>query len=219
MCSPRRKGFNGRRAALTILVLVTSVVAASAGPAPASKGPKHKAPLYASSISITGNMSDSGDCESWTTNLVFGGEYYPTTLKSLNTLDASARTASGAIDWARGCLGPEESGRCSISAISPEPGGGAGDEDAVLRKVAGGFRIDVEFTQFIEVVGVGQPCYAGGIYTSPDGPQAQGIIPAAAIGKKVITVPIAGSFSVVDGDEFAEGQMNGTLTLIRQGKK
>lgn len=47
----------------------------------------------------------------------------------------------------------------------------------------------------------------------------QGFIPTSKIGKKVITVPIAGSFTMVDGIEHSEGQMNGTLTLTRKGKK
>lgn len=218
MCSRRRKGCNGRRAALTILVLVTSVVAASAGPAPASKGHKHKLPLYASSMSLTGHMSASFSCENWTSNWVFGGEYEPTTLKSLNTLDATARTASGTVDWNYSTCFDPESGSCSIAAISPEPGEHAGDEDALLRKAAGGLRVDVEFTQFLEMVG--ERCHGAilGIGFSGE-PEGQGFIPAAEIGKKVITVPIAGSSSFSEDGESSESQLNGTLTLTRQGKK
>lgn len=201
---------------MIVLVLVSSVLAASVGLAPASKGHKHKSPLYASSISLTGHSSSDNACDDWTTNYVFDGEYHPTTLKSLNTLDASARTASGGMDWTiNKCFPPSESGSCSISAISPEPGGDAGDEDALLRKVAGGLRVEVEFTQFLQTVQ--ERCF-GGFSTAPTGHEAEGLIPAAQIGNKVITVPIAGSFSSSD-DGFYETQINGTLTLTRQGKK
>lgn len=221
----KSKGFS-RRAALTILVLVTSIVAASAGPAPASKGPKHKDPKYAPSMSLTGQMSASINCDDWTSNWVFGGEYYPTTLKGVGSLEASARTASGTVDWTTySCYPPfTKSGSCPIAAESPPPGEHVGDEDGIIQKVAGGLRVAVEFTQFLQQVGA--EC-AGQIsnVSEPGEPNVLGFIPAADIGKKVITVPMAGSFSAccgkppTDVDEFTESQINGTLTLVRKGKK
>lgn len=219
----RREGFNAWQVALTLLVLVASILIAGAGPAQASKGHKHKAPKYAITMSITGHVSADVDCEAWTSNWVYSGTYYPTVLENLATLDASARTASGTVDWSTNVGCPPvmpEYGSCSVVAESPYPGVHAGDEEATFHKTLGGLRV-ADFTQFLiygEPCGTGPKIYAGG----GEGTtivEMQGFIPKSKIGRKAITVPIAGSFNFLDGTEYADGQMNGTLNLTRLGKK
>jgi hypothetical protein len=200
-----------------LLTLAMAVLVAGAGPAVAGKG-KKKDPKYTASMSATGQMSADVDCEAWTSHWTYGGEYYPTTLESAASLDARSRTGGGTIDWSEyvGCppITPTY-GSCPIVVESPEPGVHAGDEDAFLQKATGGLRVRVEFVQFMTPVGTAETC-RGAVY-SGGGPE--GFIPSAKIGRKVITVPIAGSFSLVDGSEHSEGQIDGTLTLTRKGKR
>jgi len=203
---------------LALLLLLTAPTLVEAG-----KG-KKKEPKYAASMSVTGHMSASIDCEAWTSDWTYGGEYSPTRLESAASLDARSRSGGGSIDWSRDTCPPltPTSGNCPIVVDSPESGGFAGDEDGFLQKAAGGFRVRLDFTQFMVPVGTAETC-RGAVY-SPSAQGAQetppgGFIPRAKIGKKLITVPIAGSFTLVDGSDGSEGQINGTLTLTRQGKK
>lgn len=201
----------------TVIAFSLTVLIMGAGSAEAGKH-KKKDPKYTASMSISAHMSARIDCEEWTSNWVYDSSYYPTTLETAASFDSRARTASGTVDYNDLCS--LESGSCSVTAISPEPGIHAGDEDAVLWKATGGLRVDVEFTQFLEITGTN--C-GGAIYTkgAEGGTESdpEGFIPTAQIGKKHISVPIAGSFSLIDGSEHSEGQMNGTLTLTRKGKK
>lgn len=192
----------------------------AAGPAEAGKG-KKRPPKYVATMELTASMSADVNCETWSSNWAYSSGYYPTRIESAASLDARSRYASGAVEWTRdSCTDFPESGTCSIAALTPEPGIHAGDEDAWLRKTAGGFSVDVDLVQFLEVVG--SPC-AGAVYTvGQEGGtynETTGFIPAGRIGRKVISVPIAGSFTMVDGAEHSDGQMNGTLTLTRKGKK
>lgn len=201
-------------------MFAVALLLAAAGPAQASKG-KKKPPKYVAAMELTAHTSADVNCETWTSNWTYASSYYPTTLESAASLDARTRTASGTLEWTRdSCTDFAESGTCPITAMTPYPGIHAGDEDAWLRKVAGGLSVDVDMTQFLEVVG--SPC-AGAVYAvgSEGGTynETTGFIPAARIGRKVITVSIAGSFNYVEGSEHSDGQMNGTLTLTRKGKK
>jgi hypothetical protein len=215
-----------RRVTLALAMLAAAL---AASPAQASK-PKPKKPKYTATIDATVHMDAFLVCEDgWTTDWVFHGTYAPTTLTSAATLDAVTRTGSGTIQWTRqqtdgnNCV-DGETGTCSLGVETPIPDS-AGYEDASLHKTAGGFRVETIVDNAFLVLG-DSDChgsylwglnreYADAQYTEP-----QGVIPSSAIGKKTITVALAGSLHGADSfGNRSDGQFNGTLTLTRKGKR
>ena len=205
--------------ALTILVALAVTPAQAAKPKP---------PKYIGAITMTSHSNAVMVCDyAWTTDWTFSGTYSPTQLVRFATLDARTRSGSGTIQWSdsTGCsYEAGESGACALGVETPQ-GGFAGYEDASLHKTAGGFRVEVIVDNVFSVVG-DDPChgafwgpnaeYVGGesSYVEP-----QGFIPSKQIGRKTITVPLAGSFHGRDTGRTEDGQMSGTLTLTRKGKR
>ncbi len=209
------------RSALGLAAAVAIILAA---PGAAAAKPKPKPPKYAATIQVTTNTRAAFSCEAdWTSNWNFSGTYTPTTLDGLASLDATSRSVTGSVVWTRyfDCGQVLDSGTCTLGAEAPIAGA-AGYEDAYLHKTAGGYRVELQVD--IGVIATSPSChgywwglnhpYAGAEYTEP-----QGFLAKSKIGQKRIVVPVAGSFKASEYGRAEDGQMNGTVTFVRKGKR
>jgi hypothetical protein len=183
-----------------------------------------KPPKYKATIEVTAHTQAAFDCEAdWSSNWVFSGTYSATTLSATTSLDAVTRTASGAIQWTRyfDCAQVLDAGTCSLG-VEPPVAGAAGYEDGYLRKTAGGYRVELQVDN--AVIPTESPChgnwwglnhpYVARQYTEP-----RGFLPKGKIGNKRIVVPVAGAFGANESGRVEDGQMNGTVTFTRKGKR
>jgi hypothetical protein len=206
--------------------VLSALLLALAVAVPAQAKPR-KPPKYKATIEVTTHTRVFIACDyGWTADWVFTGTYTPTTINSLATLDAVSRTGSGTLAWSEdlSCPPASRSGSCPLGVESPIPGAG-GYEDAYVRKAPGGFR--VEFQGDIAVIALGDAeCH--GAFWGPNGEYIAGVreyvepqafIPKEKIGRKRITAPLAGSIHAADAGRNEDAQMNGTLTLVRKGKR
>jgi hypothetical protein len=204
-----------------VALAVAVVTTATASPALAAK---HKPPKYTATIEATVHTQAAFTCEAdWTSNWTFHGTYTATKLDGLASLDASSRSVTGNVVWTRyfDCGQVLDSGTCTLGVESPIAGA-AGYEDGYLRKTAGGYRVELQVD--IGVVATSDSChgfwwglnhpYLGAQYTEP-----QGFLAKSKIGQKRIVVPVAGSFAASEYGRAEDGQLNGTVTFVRKGKR